>query len=68
MNHSTVFVVRVWTGPPFRAVVRQVDGEQAQMFEAPAALTRFFVAAAGGVDTEKEPRAAERGTDRWRTR
>jgi hypothetical protein len=59
MSESIVFVVRVWTGPGFRAVVRQVDDEQTHLFETPAALARFF----GALPPVVPPQ-----TDDWRTR
>jgi hypothetical protein len=64
MTDSIVFVVRLWRGTGFRAVVRRVDEEQTLLFEVPAALTRFFV--------ERSRPAGTAGTstpdpDSWRT-
>jgi hypothetical protein len=64
MTDSIVFVVRLWRGAGFRAVVRRVDEEQTFLFEAPAALARFFV--------ERSLPAEKLGTstpdpDSWRT-
>ncbi len=52
MHESIVYVVRVWpaSSEGFRATVRRVDREDAQLFTEPEALVRFISMPTGPAD------------------